>query len=114
MENTVVKRENSSECDLFEGIVSIRALIKAMEEGISDRRITALYYNERNTVKNKSEYAWLRHTSERLGFSIEICDDSFFETHTIGNTHGGIAARCTDRTFSSPKVCDGIKNKSFL
>ena len=55
MENTVVKRENSSECDLFEGIVSIRALIKAMEEGISDRRITALYYNERNTVKNKSE-----------------------------------------------------------
>ena len=111
MEKNVTKNK----AELFEGIVSIRALIKAMEDGISDRKIITLYYNEKNTRTNKSEYAWLGHTAERLGFSIEICDDSFFEENTVGNTHGGIAAKCSERTFPSPEsACNVIKGKSFF
>ena len=112
MEN---KKEFRQISELFEGIVSIRSLIKAMEDKVSDRRIITLYYNEKNTVSNKSEYAWLRHRAEDFGFLIEICDEAFFEENTVGNTHGGVAAKCSERSFPSPEFYpDNIKNKSFF
>ena len=37
---------------VFEGMVSIRALLDAMKSGVSDRRITALLYNEERQKKN--------------------------------------------------------------
>ena len=38
---------------VFEGMVSIRALLDAIKSGVSDRRITALLYNEE---RQKKEY----------------------------------------------------------
>ena len=94
-----------NDSNLFEGIVSLRILISNFEnarrEGKTARRIETVFYDRDRINKQNKEYAWLRHRSEELGFTLELCCREEIDEMTIGNTHGGIAARCSDRDYSS-------------
>ena len=83
---------------LFEGMVSLRALIKAEESGISDRRITRVLYTARRAEKYPREHSYLTHTAERLGFSLTEISEEALDKMALGNSHGGILAEATDRT----------------
>ena len=99
---------------VFEGIVSLRALIKIMSDDNkrNDRRITLVLYDKERAEKEKKEFAWLKHRSEELGFSIELTGREDIDAISVGNTHGGIIAYCTDRTFNAPDS-SGVTDNGF-
>lgn len=82
---------------VFEGMVSIRALIEARRKGLSDRRIERILYTEQHAKRHSKEIAFLRHEAERSGFSLELVGDEVISSMSLGNTHGGIIATASDR-----------------
>ena len=82
---------------VFEGMVSIRALLEAQNRAISDRRIERILYTEKHAKKNPKEIAFLRHEAERKGFSLESVTDEVIEEMTLGTSHGGIIATASQR-----------------
>ncbi len=91
--------EKFAASSVMEGMFSIRAILRAGEDGTNDRRIEKLLV-DRTKVKSKAkELSYLRAKAAELGFIIETVDASEIEKITIGNSHGGIVALCTDRTL---------------
>jgi 23S rRNA (guanosine2251-2'-O)-methyltransferase len=84
---------------LFEGMTSVRAVLAAMEAGLSDRRILRLYVAEERREKRAKDLGWLAHEAETFGFPIETIPTEQLDEMTTGSTHGGVAAECSDRTI---------------
>ncbi len=88
---------------LFEGIVSIRAVIKSMDAeragGPPARRIERLYYDKDKT--SSKEYAWLCHRSDEFSFPIETVPRDIIDASAVGASHGGIIAWCTEREYQA-------------
>jgi len=98
-----MKKEESRFGDsvLFEGMTSLRACIRAMEEGIHDRRIRKVYFDRDKAEAKRKELGYLRAMGQALGFPLEDTDAAFLDSVTVGSSHGGIVAECTDRTIPS-------------
>ncbi len=96
-----MKKEESRFGDslVFEGMTSIRAVIRAMESGMSDRRITKIYFSRAKVESKARELGYLRRCAEKLGFEIALTDEAVIDEMTTGSTHGGIIAECTPRTL---------------
>ena len=93
------KEENKfADSATFEGMVSIRALLRAQSEGISDRKIERILYTERRAQKHPKELAFLCHEAERSGFSLEKAPEDMLEEMALGHSHGGIIAIASPRT----------------
>lgn len=84
---------------VFEGIVSVRALIEASLSGSNDRKIVKILYDETKTAAKAKEFGWLSHRAEEMGFSLETVSPDAIDSVTNGKTHGGIAAFCGERSF---------------
>ena len=98
--------------NLFEGIVSFRALMEAQESGFNDRRIKTLWYSEEKLKKNKSEFSYVKAKSHQYGFEIELIPAQKIDEMTIGTSHGGIAMETTPRTIN--ELCEEfIKDDGF-
>ena len=97
---------------LLEGMTSISALIAGIRDGINTRRIEKIYFDESKIKSKAKELGFLRAVSSELGFSIEITDAQTIENMTIGTTHGGVVAQCTERPL--PSLEDAILAGKFL
>ena len=84
--------------NMFEGMTSIRAVLHAGEQGISDRRITEILYDRSRAASRKKELHYLEKISLERGFVLTPCTEEEIDALTIGTSHGGIVARCTDRS----------------
>ena len=82
-------------------MTSIRAVISAGENGISDRRIEKLLIDKGKQKSKAKEIGWLKFKSGEMGFGIEFVEAEELDKLTTGSTHGGIIALCTDRTIPS-------------
>jgi len=109
-----MKREESrfSESAVFEGMTSVRAVICSIKDGSSDRKIRKILI-DRNKIKSKEkDIAYLRTVSSELSFDIEFCDRESIDKISIGNSHGGIVALCTERSIpelsASSIMQDGV------
>lgn len=96
-----MKKEESrfANSTLFEGMTSIRAVLNAMDNGISDRKLLRILVDEDKLKARSKELGWLKHKSEEYGFVIEILTSGEIDKLTTGNTHGGIIAECSARTI---------------
>ena len=95
----------------FEGMTSIRAVLKGAELGVNNRKIEILYFDI-NAQKSKSrELSYLQKMSEIHDFKIEYVERNIIDSMSVGTSHGGMIAKCTDRIFSSvlPSSLDGKK-----
>lgn len=103
-----IKFETSA---VFEGMTSIRAVISAIDNKISDRRITNVLYDRSKKSKIVKELGYLAAVSGKYGFSLTEKSEDDFNKITVGSSHGGIVAICTDRTVprltSLPAPRDG-------
>lgn len=111
-----MKKEESRFADslIFEGMTSIRAVIHAWKNGISDRKIRRIYLDSARLKGKSGEVSYLKAMSYKLGYELVTCDADFIDSLTVGNTHGGIIAECTERTI--PSLSDGacsIKRSGF-
>lgn len=88
-----------TESDVMEGMSSISAVIKAMEAGRTDRRITTVFIDKSKKDSKRREIAFLQHKSRQLGFDVEYTDQQSLLEITTGSSHGGIVAFCSPRTI---------------
>ena len=96
----VMKKEHIkfADSDVFEGMPSISAAIRAIRSGESDRRIEKICIDAEKRHSKSKEISFLEAVSAELGYSIEYVSADQLSELTVGNTHGGIVAVCTSRT----------------
>ena len=87
---------------VFEGMTSIRAVISAYDQGISDRKIEKIIFDKAKLKKIAKEIGYFKAVSQKYGFEIIESNQESLEKITLGTSHGGIVAIATDRTV--PKL----------
>lgn len=109
-----MKKEESrfAASTLFEGMTSIRAVLTAMDNGTSDRRIEKLLAAADKQKSRLRELGWLRHKAEEYGFALEIVPSEEIDALATGNTHGGLLAQCTARTIPA-LTASSVKPNGF-
>ena len=88
---------NSS--DIMEGMSSISAVIKAIENNTSDRKIISVFIDKSKKKSKEKEIAFLMRKSKELNFALEFTEEAAINEYAIGNSHGGIIAFCSERTI---------------
>ena len=84
---------------VFEGMTSLTAVIESALAGKTDRRITEVLYDQSKAKSKAKEIAYLRRLAEKLAFTIREAGEKEIDALATGNSHGGIIARCTERTI---------------
>jgi len=99
-----MRKEESQfvENSIFEGMVSIRSIIYAMDNNISDRKIEKVLYDKNKAKKHYKEIGYLKAVSSKYSFKVEETDQQTIDSLTTGSTHGGIIAICSPRQFLFP------------
>ena len=106
----------SKECEKFnnhtllEGMTSISALIQGIRDQINTRMIQKIYFDREKQRSKAKELGFLRAVSGELGYEIELVDTDTIDRVTIGSTHGGILAACSERPL--PQLEDCLENDS--
>lgn len=93
------ERDRFVESNIFEGIVSFRSVISSIINKKSDRKITKVYYDIEKVKKKTKEFSFIKAKSYELGYELETVEKSVIDELTLGNSHGGLAFVCTDRTY---------------
>ena len=98
-----MKKEESRFADsvIFEGMTSIRACLAAYNSPFNDRRIRNIWFDKERSAAKAKELGYLRAMSHQYGFTLTETDEAFLNTVTVGNSHGGFVAECTDRSLPS-------------
>lgn len=87
---------------VFEGMTSIRAIIKGIDNNINDRRIEKIFYDKSKSKKNSKEIGYFKAVSSKYGFQLIETTEAEIDKITLGTSHGGIIAIATERTI--PKL----------
>ena len=98
---------------VFEGMTSIRAIIRGIDEGVSDRQIKKIIYDKAKIRKIAKEVGYLKAVSSKYGFEVVESDSGELDSLTLGNSHGGIVAIACERALpclcaNSPLAPDGF------
>ncbi|MBQ8496574.1 MAG: RNA methyltransferase [Clostridia bacterium] len=104
--------EKFIDSSLMEGMFSIRAILRAYEDGINDRTIKTILFDKAKMRSKAKELSYLRAMSYKYGFEIEYIDAEKIDEMTIGSSHGGIIALCTERTVPKAEEMQ-IKENGF-
>ena len=96
-----MQKEELKFCDslVFEGMTSIRAILRGIDAGINDRRISRILYDTAKIKKISKELGYLKAVSSKYGYELVESNSDELERLTLGNTHGGLIAIAQARTF---------------
>lgn len=106
------EKQKEQDSTVFEGMTSIRACIRALEDGLTDRQIAWVYVDREKAASKSGEISYLRAMGAKYGFPVEFTDRTTLDAMTLGSSHGGFAAVCTPRTFQ-PLTPDRILPGQF-
>ena len=95
--------EQFTDSTILEGMTSIRALIHAKDAGLNDRPIEVIYYDRSDKARER-DVAYLQAKRAEYGYRMEPMARADIEAMAIGNTHGGLIARCGTRSL--PALAD--------
>ena len=98
---------------VFEGMTSIRAIIKAWDNGIAKRQIKKILYDKSKLSKISKEVGYFKAVCDKYGFELSESTAEEIEKMTLGSSHGGIIAITDERdipalTYGSPIKPDGF------
>jgi 23S rRNA (guanosine2251-2'-O)-methyltransferase len=111
--NKIKESDKFVDNNIFEGLVSIKAIISARENGSNDRGINTVLFDEAKLKAREREYNYLQKKARIHGFTVELCDSRDIDGMTIGSTHGGIIALCDNRSYTNLATADDIQRKGF-
>ena len=94
MQKETIKFTDST---VFEGMTSIRAILRANDAGINQRRIEKILFDKDRLFKIGKDISYLRAVSKNYGFSLIEADSTELDKITLGTSHGGIVAISDDR-----------------
>lgn len=95
----IKESEKFSNSSIFEGMSSISALIKAIELGKNDRKILNIIIDSEKKEKKSREISFLKAKATTHKYNIQFAERSEIDSITVGSSHGGIIAQCTERTI---------------
>ncbi len=96
----MIKENNKiNNSDIMEGMPSVSSVIKAIEKGCSDRTIHKILIAREKKKSKEKEINFLKIKAQELDFQIEFVDETQIDEFTVGNSHGGIIALCSERTI---------------
>ena len=95
---------------ILEGMTSVSALIRGLEQLINDRKICAVLIDETKKRSKYREIGFLKAKSVEHSFDIRFVSNDDIDALTQGSTHGGIIALCGDRTYHD---CSQLPNTGF-
>ena len=98
---------------VFEGMTSIRAIIRAWDEGIAKRQIKEILYDAAKITKISKEIGYLKAVSEKYGFSVRESNSEEIDKITLGSSHGGIIAITEERVIPCLTADSPIKPDGF-
>ncbi len=90
----------SPDADIFEGMVSVRAVFDGIDSGVSDRRLKRLLFAESHVKGNGKLLGFLKARSFVYGYSLEVVPDSEIDSLALGTSHGGVLLISEKRSFS--------------
>ncbi len=95
---------------IFEGMTSIRAILRGRDAGINDRRISKILYDNSRLAKISKDIGYLRAVADKYGYEIEESTADALEKITLGNSHGGLIAITEERSLpclsSDSQICE--------
>lgn len=108
-----MKKESSriAASNVFEGMISVRAVFRSIDEGKSDRRVEKILFSEENVKKNARLLGFLRARASELGYELALCPQSEIDALSTGSSHGGVLMLCTPRSY--PPVPQNIPKDGF-
>ncbi len=95
------EREKFENSNIFEGIVSFRSVLSSIISEKSNRKILYVYYDKEKVKKKPKEYSFLKAKSFEQGYELNLVDKETIDELTLGNSHGGLAFVCSDRTYKN-------------
>lgn len=98
---------------VFEGMTSIRAIIKGIDMGINNRKINYIYYDSARISKISKEVGYLKAVSDKYGYKVEAVTSEKLDSLTLGNSHGGLVALTDEREIPPLDENSDIKSKGF-
>lgn len=98
-----IKFESST---VFEGMTSIRAILRGRDAGVNDRRIEKILFDKEKLKKIGKDIGYLRAVADNYGYVLSEISHDELEKITLGNSHGGIVAICSERTL--PCLSDSV------
>ena len=105
-----VKFQNSC---VFEGMTSIRSIIKGFEIGVNNRQIKTVLYDFKKYNKNIKHIGYLKAVSKNMNFEIVESTEDEINNLCLGTSHGGIIAICEERTIPSFTADSDILKNGF-
>ena len=98
---------------VFEGMTSIRAILRGIDAGVNDRRIVKILFDKDKLKKISKEVGYLKAVSNQYGYEIVESNSGELDELTLGNSHGGLIAITESRTlpyldFSSEILSNGF------
>lgn len=98
--------EKQVESNIFEGMTSIRAVLKAIESERSDynRKIISVLCAESKKNARSGELSYIKAMSYKHNFSLKILPDREIDQLALGNTHGGLLMETTSRQIPELSV----------
>ncbi len=111
-----MQKEEIKFCDscVFEGMTSIRAIIKSIDNGISDRHIEKILYDDSKIKKISKEIGYFKAVSSKYGFELEATTAKHLEEVTLGTSHGGIIALTGKRTIPDLNGETSLPERGFF
>lgn len=109
---TEKENKKTAPSNIFEGMTSISAVINSYAH--SDRRIEKIWIDSAKQKSKAAEIAFLRAKSKELGFVLETVSTEALDEITVGSTHGGIIAFCTDRNLPQLNAKDIAPNGFYV
>ena len=115
--------ERQKEKALFEGMTSLRAVLWAMENGASDRRVVRVLLDREREKKNAPEYSLVRAMGKAHGFEVEETDPANIYALAVGTvvveTVAGIvilikAEPLIDIILELGNILDGLINTKVI
>ena len=110
----IKESEKFSNSSAFEGMSSISALIKAIESGKNDRKILNIIVDSEKKDKKSRELGFLKAKSFSLGYNLQFASKDVIDSVTIGSSHGGIIAQCTERNIPDLSADKILKNGVYF
>lgn len=88
-----------SNSTVFEGMTSIRAVLVGGYSENNDRKIEKILYDPEKTAKIGKNLGYLKAISSERGFTVEEVNREYLDSITLGNSHGGLVAVCSERAI---------------
>ena len=84
---------------IFEGMTSIRAILRGVDSGVNNREIVKIMYDTSKMRKIAKDVGYLKAVSDKYGYIVEESDSQSLDAMTLGSSHGGIVAIAKERSL---------------